>query len=365
MNIGDNMKVLISAGGTGGHIYPALAIINKIKEIEPNSEFLYIGTHNRMENDIVPKYNIPFKTIEIYGFSKNPFKDIKALICFIKSYNKCKKIIKEFNPDVVVGVGGYVTGPVIYAAHKLGYPTFIHEQNSVAGKANIFLSKYADKIGISFDSSKEYFPVGKTVLTGNPVGEDALNALPIAKSEYGLSENKKTVLIVMGSLGSDTVNKVLDEAMPKFKNKDYEVLYITGKRYYDKVNKELYPVNVKVLPYIDNLKGLMKNIDVIVSRAGASTLEEILVLGIPNILVPSPYVPNNHQYKNALDLVEKQASIMLEEKYLNPETLVNAVDDLINDEEKQKQMKYELDRLAIKDSSTTIYNEIKKIIKKV
>ena len=365
MNIGENMKVLISAGGTGGHIYPALAIINKIKEMEPNSEFLYIGTHNRMENEIVPKYNIPFKTIEIYGLSKNPFKDIKAIACFIKGYRKCKKIIKEFNPDVVIGVGGYVTGPVIYAAHKLGYPTLIHEQNSVAGKANIFLSKYADKIAVSFDSSKEYFPVEKVVLTGNPVGEDALKAKPIPKSTYGLSENKKTVLVVMGSLGSDTVNKILDEAMPKFNNKDYEVLYITGKKYYEKVNKELYPVNVKVLPYIDNLKGLMKNIDVIVSRAGASTLEEILVLGIPNILVPSPYVPNNHQYKNALDLVEKKASIMIEEKYLNPETLVNAIDDLINDTKKQEQMKYELDRLAIKDSASTIYNEIKKITKKV
>ena len=358
------MKVLISAGGTGGHIYPALAIINKIKELEPNSEFLYIGTHNRMENDIVPKYNIPFKTIEIYGLSKNPIKGIKALTCFVKSYNKCKKIIKEFNPDVVVGVGGYVTGPVIYAAHKLGYPTFIHEQNSIAGKANIFLSKYVDKIGISFDSSKEYFPIEKVVLTGNPVGEDALNAEPIPKSAYGLSENKKTVLVVMGSLGSDTVNKILDETMPKFAGKNYEVLYITGKKYFERTNKEVYPMNVKVLPYIDNLKGLMKNIDIIVSRAGASTLEEILVLGIPNILVPSPYVPNNHQYKNAADLVAKKASIMIEEKYLNPEVLVNTIDDLINDTKKQEEMRYELDRLAIKDSSTTIYNEIKKIIKK-
>ena len=170
------MRVIISAGGTGGHIYPALAIINKIKEMEPKSEFLYIGTHNRMEKDIVPKYGIPFKSIEIYGMSKNPLKSIKAFNKFVKSYFMCRKMIKEFNPDVVIGVGGYVTGPVIYAAHKLGYKTFIHEQNSIAGKANIFLSKFVDKIGISFESSKEYFPLEKVVMTGNPCGENALKS---------------------------------------------------------------------------------------------------------------------------------------------------------------------------------------------
>ncbi|MBR1376780.1 MAG: undecaprenyldiphospho-muramoylpentapeptide beta-N-acetylglucosaminyltransferase [Bacilli bacterium] len=358
------MRVIISAGGTGGHIYPALAIINKIKEMEPNSEFLYIGTHNRMEKDIVPKYNIPFKTIEIYGFSKNIFKNVRTVNAFIKSYGKCKKIIKDFNPDIVVGVGGYVTGPVIYAAHKLGYKTFIHEQNSVAGKANIFLSKYVDKIGISFDEAKEYFPFEKVVVTGNPCSENALKMEKIPKSTYGLSENKKTVLFVMGSLGASKVNDILMDAMPKFANKNYEVLFVTGKDYFDKVNRELFPVNVKTVPYIDNLAGLMKSIDVMVSRAGASTLSEILALNIPSILIPSPYVPNDHQYKNAVALVDKMAAVMIEERFLNPDILINTVDDLINDDKRQEMMKIELDKLAITDSSTIIYNEIEKLIKK-
>ena len=179
------MRVIISAGGTGGHIYPALAIINKIKDKEPDSEFLYIGTHDRMEKDIVPQYNIPFEQIEIYGFNrKKIFKNIKTIECLIKANKKCKKIIKDFNPDIVIGVGGYVTVPVIKMANKLGYKTFIHEQNSIPGKANAYLSNYVDLIGISFNSSKNYFPKNKVILTGNPCSEDAINVKECDKSEF-------------------------------------------------------------------------------------------------------------------------------------------------------------------------------------
>ena len=187
------MRVVISAGGTGGHIYPALAIIKKIKEMEPDSEFLYIGTHNRMENDIIPKHNIPFKTIEIYGFNKNVFKNFKTIKKFMNSYKEAKEMIKEFNPDIVIGVGGYVTGPVIYAASKLGIKTFIHEQNSIPGKCNKFLSKYVDMIGVSMKSSLDAFPKDKVHFTGNPCSEEALNMEPAKKKEFGLSENKKLV----------------------------------------------------------------------------------------------------------------------------------------------------------------------------
>lgn len=359
------MKVIISAGGTGGHIYPALAIINKIKEMEPKSEFLYIGTHNRMEKDIVPKYDIPFETIEIYGFDrKNPFNNIKTITTFYKSYNKCKKMIKEFNPDIVIGVGGYVTGPVIYAAHKLGYKTFIHEQNSIAGKANIFLSKYVDKIGISFAESKECFPIDKVVMTGNPCGENALKIKKISKSTYGFDDKKDLVLFVMGSLGASTVNDVIVNALPKFKNKDYQVLFVTGKEYYEKVKDLKTSKNVKIVPYVEGLSGLMKDTTLMVTRAGASTLSEILSLNVPSILIPSPYVPNNHQYKNALSLVNNDAALMIEEKNLTVDTLVKNVDKLIEDKELQKKMKKELDKLAIKDSSTIIYSELKKIVRK-
>ena len=311
------MKVIISAGGTGGHIYPALAIINKIKEKEPDSEFLYIGTHNRMEKDIVPSKEIPFKSIEMYGFNKKSlFKNFKTIRCLFKAFKDSKKIIKEFNPDVVIGVGGYVTVPVIYSAKKLGYKTFLHEQNSLPGKSNKFLIKYCDLIGVSFPSSLELLPKDKTILTGNPCSEDALKASAVNKSDLGLSDSKKLVLIVMGSLGAGRVSNFLTRELQKFDGRDYEVLFITGKGSYDLVKKFEFPSNVKILPFYEGLTKVMKKTDLIVTRAGASTLSEIIALNVPSIIIPSPFVANNHQYINALDLVKKDAALMIEEKDL-------------------------------------------------
>ena len=357
------MRVIISAGGTGGHIYPALAIVNKIKEIEPNSEFLYIGTHNRMEKDIVPKHGIPFETIEIYGFNRKKLhKNFKTISCFIKAINKCKKLIKEFNPDIVIGVGGYVTAPVIYSAKKLGYKTFIHEQNSVPGKANLFLSKYADRIGVSFKSTMKDFPEYKTVFTGNPCGENALKVDEAKKSEFGLNENKKLVLFVMGSLGSSRVNDFLIKTISLFKGKDYEILYVTGNSEYEKLKDINLPENVKMVPYIENMTRIMKKTDILVSRAGASTLSEIIALQVPSILIPSPYVPDNHQFKNAMDLVNKNASILIEEKNLKGDILVSTIDKMFNDKECLEKIKNNLKELSIPESATKIYNTINEII---
>ena len=357
------MRVIISAGGTGGHIYPALSIIDKIKEKEPNSEFLYIGTHNRMEKDIVPKTGIPFKEIKIYGFyRKQLWKNFKTLNCFARSYNQCKKTIKEFKPDIVIGVGGYVTGPVVAAAHKLGVKTFIHEQNTIPGKSNKFLSKYADRIGVSFKSSSKYFPSEKVVFTGNPCSEKAINTLPSSKEEFGLSNNKKLVLCVMGSLGSSKINDFLVTTLPLFNNKEYEILYVTGKDNYEDIIKNKFPNNVKVVPYIDNLPRIMKKTDIIVSRAGASALSEIIELGLPSILIPSPYVPDNHQYKNAIDLVSNDAAILLEEKDLEGDILVRKVDELINDREKLASMKKNLKAFSMPDSSSKIYEIIRGLV---
>ena len=357
------MRVIISAGGTGGHIYPALAIINKIKEHEPKSEFLYIGTHNRMEKDIVPKFGIPFKSVEIYGFNRhNLFKNFKTIKCLINAKKECLKIIKEFNPDIVIGVGGYVTVPVIYSAHKLKVKTFIHEQNSVSGRANIFLSKYADLIGVSFKSSMKDFDKEKVIFTGNPCGEDAIKKSVIPKSKFNLTEGKKLVLIVMGSLGASKVNEFLTSTMPLFNNKDYEILYVTGNNDYDKIIKNKFPSNVKVVPYIDSITGIMKKTDLMVTRAGASTLSEIIALDIPSILIPSPYVPNNHQYKNALDLVNQESAILIEEKDLDGDILVRTIDSIINDNEKLNNMKKNLKTLKVDNSAEIIYNSIKKLI---
>ena len=356
------MRVLISAGGTGGHIYPALAIINKIKEKEPNSEFLYIGTHNRMEKDIVPK-NIPFKSIEIYGFNrKKLLSNFKTIKCLFKADKKCKKIIKDFKPDIAIGCGGYVTYPVIKESSKLGIKTFIHEQNSVAGKANLVLSRYADLIGVSFKSSIDEFPKDKVVFTGNPCGSSAVKAVPMEKEKLGFDKNKKLVLFVMGSLGSSKINEFLVKSMQLFNNKDYNILFITGKLDYDNIIKNKFPRNVKVLPYIDNLTRVMKNTDLIVTRAGASTLSEIIALKLPSILIPSPYVPNNHQYKNAISIVDLGAARMIEEKNLSGDILVREIDNILYKEENILKMKNSLSKLNAGDSASIIYDNIKKLV---
>lgn len=356
------MRVIISAGGTGGHIYPALAIINKIKEKEPDSEFLYIGTHNRMERDIVPAKGIPFKSIEMYGFSKKIFRNIKTVKCLFKAFKECKKMIKEFNPDIVIGVGGYVTVPVIVSAKKLGFKTFLHEQNSLPGKSNKFLSKYCDLVGVSFESSLDKFPSGKAIVTGNPCSEDALKAPVLLKSTLGLSATKKLVLIVMGSLGAGKVSKYLESELQRFESKDYEVLFVTGKGSYDEVMKHNYPKNVKIIPFYEGLTSVMKKTDVMVSRAGASTLSELIALEVPSILIPSPYVANNHQYLNALDLVNQNAALMVEEKDLEDGILFKKVDELINNEEEIKNIKSNLRKMQVKDSATVIYDNLKRIV---
>ena len=357
------MRVIISAGGTGGHIYPALAIISKIKEKEPDSEFLYIGTHDRMEKDIIPKRNIPFHSITIYGFNrKNIFKNFKTIKTFYKSYKECKSIIKEFRPDIVIGVGGYVTGPVIYAAHKLGIKTLIHEQNSIPGKCNLFLNRYVNKVAISLPNSKTYFDPHKVVFTGNPCASNAIKAEVLDKSELGLDKNKKLVLFAFGSLGSSKLNELIIKTMNNFKDKDYEILFITGNKEYESVSKNIFPSNVKVIPYLENTPRIMKSTDVFVSRAGASFLSEIISLNVASILIPSPYVPDNHQYKNALELKNKDACILIQEKDLTSENLIENIDKLLNDDDLRNSIKDNLNKLKIDDPATNIYNLIKQIV---
>ena len=357
------MRVVISAGGTGGHIYPAIAIINKIKEEEPQSEILYIGTSDRMEKDLIPQLGINYEAITVSGLKRKlTLENVKVLHQFLNARKRCKEIIKEFNPDVVIGAGGYVTGPVIWAAKKLGKKTFIHEQNSVVGLSNKYLTKYADKIGVSFSSTLSNFPKEKVVLTGNPCSEKALKMKKANKEDYGLDKNKKLVLIVMGSLGSETINDKIISFLNSFKNKDYQVMFVTGNSYYEKVKNLKVPENVKIEPFIYEMPSLMKSTDLIITRAGASTMSEILVLNVPSIFIPSPYVTNNHQYKNAMDLVSKNAGLILEEKDLTEENLINLIDKTLADKEKYNNIKNNLKDLGIKDSSSRIYEVLKEMI---
>ena len=359
------MKMIISAGGTGGHIYPALAIIEKFQKTDKNFEVLYIGTHNRMETKIVPEKNIPYEPLEIYGFSKtNILRDFKNLGCIIKSFNKCIDIMKEFKPDIVVGVGGYVTLPVIMAAKKLKIKTVIHEQNSIPGKTNKFLSRGVDKVFLSFEQSKKYFSsTVSCVYTGNPSGDNVINLKPMNKESIGFNKNKKLILVTSGSLGSSGLNDKLIEFLKLSNKEDYEVLFLTGKGNYENFIKEnKFSDNIKVLPYLENLASLFKSCDLVISRAGAGTISEILMAKVPSILIPSPNVANNHQYYNAKDIRDENLTIMIEEKDLDGKVLYEKAKDLLNNSDEYKKIVKNLKEHKNICSSDIIYNEIRKMV---
>lgn len=358
------MKMIISAGGTGGHIYPALAIIKKFQEKDKNFEVLYIGTHNRMENKIVPERNIPYQSLKIYGFSKKDIlRDIKNVGYLINSYNKCVDIMKEFKPDIVVGVGGYVTLPVVMAAKRAKVKCVIHEQNSIPGKTNKFLSKGVDAVFTSFEESNKYFKDGVNVIfSGNPSGDNVKNLKPINKETLGFSKDKKLVIITSGSLGSSGLHSKLIEFLKLVKKDDFEILYLTGQASFEEFNKNKFSKNVKVLPYLDNLASLFKSADLVISRAGAGTISEIIMSKVPSILIPSPNVANNHQYYNALDLSKEKLAIMIEEKDLDGVSLHKEVKELLNGNDLYNTIKNNLKNRKDVCSSDIIYNKIKEIV---
>lgn len=356
------MRVVIAAGGTGGHIYPALAIINKIKEKDKKSEFLYIGTTDRMEKDLIPKLGINFVGIEMKGLNrKNIFSNFSVLNKFRLAIKKATIEIKKFNPDIVIGAGGYITAPVLYAAKKLKIKTLIHEQNSIPGVSNKFISRFADKICVSLPNSLQLFPKKKVVYTGNPRSEEIIKVDKILKSSIGFDDNKKLVVIVMGSLGSTTMTTKIKELIPEFTNKNYQVLIITGKTYFEEYQDLNLPKNIKILPFMDNLINLLKDSDLIISRAGASTIAEITAIGLPAILVPSPYVTNNHQYKNAKELENRGACKIVTESEFSKERIINEIDKLFDDKNSYDLMSKNSKKLGIDNSSSRIYDEIRKL----
>ncbi|WP_096435503.1 undecaprenyldiphospho-muramoylpentapeptide beta-N-acetylglucosaminyltransferase [Alteribacter populi] len=329
------MKVLISGGGTGGHIYPALALIEQIKKEIPNAEFLYIGSDNGLESRIVPDNQIPFKTVTISGFRRKlSVENVKTVLRFLKAVSTAKRYIRDFHPDVVIGTGGYVCGPVVFAAAKQRIPTLIHEQNSVPGLTNKFLSKYVDRVAISFEASKTFFPKEKVALTGNPRAQQVYEA-SLEKSggrltELGLDPNQKTVLIVGGSRGAKPINEAFLQAVPALKDKPFQCLYVTGDVHYESIKSELTTfgelTNIVCVPFIHDMPQVLKHVDLLVARAGATTLSETTALGLPSLLVPSPYVTNNHQEKNARALENNGAAKVIVEKELSADRLVQEMD---------------------------------------
>lgn len=336
-------RIILSGGGTGGHIYPALAIYNRLKELNPDLECLYIGTQNGLESTIVPKAGLDFSSIEISGLKRSLSLDnVKVLWQMLNSTRKAKKIIKEFNPDIVIGTGGFVCAPVLYGATQLKIPTLIHEQNSVAGVTNKFLGRYVTAIATSFKEVHNDFSnvANKVTFTGNPRAQEVLNYAKIPTillDDYGLSDSLPTVLIFGGSRGAPAINKVAIESIQTFNSKGYQVIIGTGSVHYDEWLQYIenhginLPENVRIVPYIDNMAALFQSIDLVVCRSGATTLAELTSLGLPSILIPSPYVTNNHQEKNAMALVNNGAAVMIKEAELTSELLAEKINLLMND----------------------------------
>lgn len=363
------MRLIVSGGGTGGHIYPALSIIKEVKKHEPNGEVLYIGTQSGLESKLVPREGIPFETIHITGFKRKiSVENVKTIYRFLKGVQKAKKMIKQFQPDVVVGTGGYVCAPVVYAAAKLKIPTVIHEQNSVPGLTNKFLSRYVDKVAVAFEETKQYFPRDKTVLLGNPRAQEVVHMDGrVGRESVGLRNDKRSVLIVGGSQGARPINESFLEVLPEIHKYDYQFLYVTGQKHYDKVMTEVKkigsPKNVIIKPFIHNMPEVLAGIDLIVARAGATTLAEITALGLPSILIPSPYVTNNHQEKNARALSNQGAAIVRLESEITGEQLLKDIDDILRNDHKWEAMHKAAKAIGMPNAATDFYQLLQSVIK--
>ena len=351
------MKIIFVAGGTGGHIYPAITLANKLKQ--RGHEILFIGSTIRMEKDLVPAAGFDFIGLDILIFKGNIFKRIKSIISAISAYNKCKKITKGY--DVAIGFGNYITLPVILAAKRNGLKTIIHEQNSFAGKANLILGKFVDYVLCSYDSNLKQFKNPNTFVYGNPQSDKALLEKEDRSciKEIGLDPNKKTVLIFMGSLGSDSVDKVLLDYFSKT-NGDYQIIYARGKDCDTDISNYSFGKHILIKDRVEGTK-FIKNVDLLIARSGATTISEILACGTASILIPSPFVPQNHQYYNAEFLERNGATIIINEKELTSDLLNNTVNSIINDDDKLKEMGSSARKL-LKDN---IIENIIRIVEKV
>ena len=318
-----------------------------------------------MEADLLPKQGFDFIGIKAAKFNSSSHK-LQAILTLYKAYKQSLKIVEDFNADVVIGFGGYVTVPVILAGKKLKKKTIIHEQNSLAGLANRTLAHFVDKVVICYPSVMDSFNKSKTVLLGNP-RQSAILGFQKDKSvieQFGLNPDRKTLLIVMGSLGSKSVNEKMISILKGLNDKDYNVIYVTGKNNYQQVTSQIQSTeNVKITDYIDGFN-VAGNCDLVMSRAGATSLCEYCALALPSILVPSPYVTNNHQLVNALSMVEAKASVLLEEKDLNEKETINLIDSLIHDDTKLKEMSQGASSLSFENAAIDFVELIKKVVGK-
>ncbi|MDD6214725.1 MAG: undecaprenyldiphospho-muramoylpentapeptide beta-N-acetylglucosaminyltransferase [Firmicutes bacterium] len=366
------MKVLFAGGGTAGHINPALSIADYMKEKEADFEALFVGTNHGMERKLVPAANYRIKYIDICGFDrKHILKNIGVICKLVKSKKECKKIIREFKPDAVVCTGGYVSGPVAMAAHKLGIPAIIHEQNVYPGLTVKGAERYVDYVAVSFAETIQHMRnTENCVVTGNPIRGEILRMNSAeARKELGLSD-KPFVLVFGGSLGAGKINETMIGTLKRLAlDGDVSILFGTGDRNYNDVMEKLKKADVelsddiKVVPYINNMATAMAAADIVISRAGAITVSEIAALGKPSILIPSPNVVRNHQEQNAREFEKNNAAVVITEDALTPDVLYDKITELTIDKAKLEDMGRNVKKLAKTDALDKIYKLIKKIVK--
>lgn len=365
-----NQKFIISGGGTGGHIFPAISIANALKKKRPEAQFLFVGAEGRMEMEKVPNAGYEIVGLPVSGFNRsNLLKNFKVLFRLFKSLCMAKKVVKDFAPDVAVGVGGYASGPTLFMAHRLGIPTVLQEQNSYAGVTNKLLAKKAAKICVAYENMERFFPKENTILTGNPVRQDFLDVAPKAQEAYdffGFSPEKKTLLIVGGSLGARTINQSVIAGLQKLKEAGIQVLWQTGKFYFEDAKKAYEPYktgDIVVTDFVKRMDYAYAVADLVISRAGASSISELCLLGKSTILVPSPNVAEDHQTKNAQALATRNAAVMVADKDAK-EVLVDEALRLMGDAAKLNELGENAKAMAQLDSADRIADEILKLIEK-
>ncbi len=332
------MKVMIATGGTGGHIYPALALAEVLKKQKPDSEIVFFGSDDRMEAQIIPEMGYKFYGLHMTGMNGGVRAKISSAASLLIAGYKCRKILREEKPDICVGFGNYISVPLIIEASRLKIPTMIHEQNSFAGKANKLLAKYCNAIACCYEINKQQMPARKIRVLGNPEAQIAAETAydPDFLKQYGLDPEKPFVVFMMGSLGSTSVSKVIDEACALF-DRDYQLLIAAGKSNEYEFRNTDQP-NIRLVPYVDG-KIALKCCSCAVVRAGATTMAELSAIGCASILIPSPYVPNNHQVFNAQELVKQDGAVMIEEKDLTAQKLADTLNGLMKDPQRIEQMK--------------------------
>ena len=364
----EQLKVIISGGGTGGHIFPAVSTANAIKVIDPNADILFVGAEGRMEMQRVPDAGYPIIGLPIEGFSrKNPFKNIRVLWKILRCQLKARKIIRDFKPQAVVGVGGYASGPTLKTAAQMGIPTLIQEQNSYAGVTNKLLAKSASKICVAYEGMERFFPSDKIIMTGNPVRQQLLNTSTTrqeAIAQFGLNPALPTILIIGGSLGARTINESVLAALDTIQGSGTQIIWQTGKIYRQQIAEELerHPKmeNLYVSDFISNMDIAYTAADLVISRAGASSISELCMLGKPCVLVPSPNVAEDHQAKNAMALVQKEAALMIKDAEAREKLIPMAI-DVVRNTQRLSALSANIKQLALPDSANIIAKEVIKL----